>query len=224
MMGFMAAAGRKVRLFLIGTVGKLVYRLWMWSTRITVEGEESYRQLRDQNTPVIFIVWHGRLLITPFFFRNRGVMPMISPSGDGELLVRLASGWGYKFLRGSGSHSMLKAWATLKDELAQGGEVVIVPDGPKGPGREMKPGALKLSQVTGAPIVPFSFSAARKKILGSWDGFLLPRPFQRLVAVYGEPFTVDPGLKDEAFELERIRIGNMLRELDERSDRYFDGL
>ena len=223
MMGPMAL-GRRARLFLIGTVGKLVYRLWMWSTRITVEGEEPYRLLRDQGKSVILMVWHGRLFITPFFFRNRGIMPMISPSGDGELLVRLASGWGYKFLRGSGSHSMLKAWATLKDVLAQGGEVVMVPDGPKGPGREMKPGALKLSQVTGAPIVPFSFSAARRKIFGSWDGFLLPWPFQRLVAFYGEPFTVDPGLKDEAFEQERLRIENLLRELDERADRYFDGL
>jgi len=223
MMGSMAL-GRRARLFLIGTVGKLVYRLWMWSTRITVEGEEPYRLLRDQRKPVILMVWHGRLFITPFFFRNRGIMPMISPSGDGEFLVRLASGWGYKFLRGSGSHSMLRAWATLKDELAQGGEVVIVPDGPKGPGREMKPGALKLSQVTGAPIVPFSFSAARRKIFGSWDGFLLPWPFQRLKAIYGEPFTVDPGLKDEAFEQERLRIENLLRELDERADHYFDGL
>jgi len=224
MMGSMAL-GQRVRLFLIGSIGKLVYRLWMWSTRITVEGEEPYRRLRDQNKPVIFMIWHGRLFITPFFFRNRGIMPMISPSGDGELLVKLASGWGYKFLRGSGSHSMLKAWATLRKELAAGGEVVIVPDGPKGPGKHVKPGALKLSQVSGAHIVPFSFSAARRKILGSWDGFLLPWPFQRLVAIYGEPFTVDPGgIKEEAFEQERLRIEGLLKELDARADQYFDGL
>jgi len=224
MMRFMATAGRKVRLFLIGTFGKLVYRLWMWSTRITVVGEEPYRLLRDQRKPVILMIWHGRLFITPFFFRNRGIMPMISPSGDGEIIVRLASGWGYKFLRGSGSHAMLKAWATLKGELAQGGEVVIVSDGPKGPVRKMKPGALRLSQATGAFIVPFSFSAPRRKILGSWDGFLLPRPFQRLVAIYGEPFTVGPELKDDAFEQERLRVENLLRELDERADRHTDGL
>jgi lysophospholipid acyltransferase (LPLAT)-like uncharacterized protein len=213
-----------VRLFLIGSLGRMLYRLWMWSTRTTVSGEESYRRLRDLGKPVILLIWHGRLFITPYFFRNQGIMPMISPSGDGELLVRLASGWGYKFLRGSGSHSMLKAWATLREELAAGGVVVIVPDGPKGPGRRMKPGALKLSQVTGAAIVPFSFSAGRRKILGSWDGFLLPRPFQRLVALYGEPFTVDPALKDEAFEEERLRIESLLTDLDERADRSFGGL
>jgi lysophospholipid acyltransferase (LPLAT)-like uncharacterized protein len=211
-------------LILIGTLGKLVYRLWMMSTRTTVLGEESYRRLREEGKPVILVIWHGRLFITPRFFRNQGIMPMISPSGDGELLVRLASGWGYKFLRGSGSHSMLKAWATLKEELSAGGVVVIVPDGPKGPGKQMKPGALKLSQVTGAPIVPFSFSAGRRRILGSWDGFLLPRPFQRLVALFGEPFTVDPGLKGDAFEEERLRIENLLMDLDAQADRYFNGL
>ncbi|MFA9453131.1 MAG: lysophospholipid acyltransferase family protein [Candidatus Aminicenantaceae bacterium] len=216
--------GQRVRLFLIGSIGKLVYRLWMWSARTTVVGEEPYKQLRDQNKPVILMIWHGRLFITPYFFRNRGIMPMISPSGDGELLVKLASGWGYKFLRGSGSHSMLRAWAILKKELAAGGEVVIVPDGPKGPGKQVKPGALKLSQVSGAPIVPFSFSAARRKILGSWDEFLLPWPFQRLVAIYGEPLTLDPGLKDEEFEQERLRIEGLLKELDARADQYFDGL
>ncbi len=223
MMGSMAL-GQRVRLFLISSLGKLVYRLWMWSTRTTVLGEESYRNLRDRGRPVILMIWHGRLFITPYFFRNQGIMPMISPSGDGELLVRLASGWGYKFLRGSGSHSMLKAWAALKEELAAGGVVVIVPDGPKGPGKQVKPGALKLSQVTGAPIVPFSFSAGRRKILGSWDGFLLPRPFQRLVAVFGEPITVDPDLKDDAFEGERLRVEGLLKDLDEQADRYFNAL
>jgi lysophospholipid acyltransferase (LPLAT)-like uncharacterized protein len=218
------AHSKRLRLFLIGTIGKLVYRLWMWSTRISVEGEEPYRQLREQKRPVILMIWHGRLFITPFFFRNRGIMPMISPSADGELMVRIASGWGYKFIRGSGSHSMLKAWATLKEELAQGGEVVIVSDGPKGPGREMKPGALKLSQVTGASIVPFSFSAARKRILGTWDRFLLPWPFQRLVGIYGAPFAVDPDLKDDGFEKERLRIEKLLKELDKRADQYSDGL
>ena len=102
--------------------------------------------------------------------------------------------------------------------------MVIVPDGPKGPGKQVKPGALKLSQVTGAPIVPFSFSAGRRKILGSWDGFLLPRPFQRLVAVFGEPITVNPGLEEDAFEEERLRVEGLLKDLDEQADRYFNGL
>jgi len=62
-------------------------------------------------------------------------------------------------------------------ELKQGGEVIIVPDGPRGPNREMKLGGLKLAQETGAYLVPFTFSTSRKKFLGSWDSFLLFYPF-----------------------------------------------
>jgi lysophospholipid acyltransferase (LPLAT)-like uncharacterized protein len=212
----------RARGILISTVGKLVYRLWMRSLRIEVKGEEFYRPLRDNNTPVILVIWHGRIFIAPFFFRHRNIMPLVSPSGDGEIVVRLASGWGYRFLRGSSSHSLHKAWATLVRTLETGGEVIIIPDGPKGPSRVMKLGALKLSQASGAAVVPFSFSGPRKKYLRSWDRFLLPRPFQRVVAVYGEPVTVPPGLDKAALERERVRIEQSLTALDEQADGHFN--
>lgn len=219
-MGRMAFKER-VRGFLISTVGRFVYRLWMRSLRIKVKGEEHYRLLRENNTPVILVIWHGRIFIAPFFFRHRNIMPLVSPSGDGEIVVRLASGWGYRFLRGSGSHSLHKAWATLLRTLEEGGELIIIPDGPKGPNRIMKQGALKLSQASGAAVVPFSFSCPRRKFLRSWDSFLLPRPFQRVVAVYGKPMTVSSGLDKDAFERERARMEQSLTALDERADEYF---
>ena len=220
-MGRMAFKER-VRGALISTVGKWVYRLWMRSLRIEVKGEEYHRSLRAQDTPVILVIWHGRIFIAPFFFRHRNIMPMVSPSGDGEIVVRLASGWGYRFLRGSGSHSLHKAWSTLLQNLTEGGEVIIVPDGPKGPNRVMKRGALKLSQASGAAVVPFSFSCPRRKFLRSWDRFLLPRPFQRVVAVYGEPLTVSPGLDEAECEQERVRLERRLTALDEEADGYFE--
>ncbi len=213
---------KSMRLFLISTVGKLIYRLWVRSARTVIKGEEAYLQLREQGKPVILIIWHGRIFFAPFFFRNKSIMPMISPSGDGEILVRLASGWGFKFVRGSSSHSVIRAWASLKRELEQGGVVVIVPDGPKGPGRKMKAGALKLSQATGAAIMPFSFSTPRKKFLDTWDRFLLFWPFHRVVAAFGEPRAVSPDLTEEAFEQVRLEIEEQLTELDMWADRYFN--
>lgn len=215
------ALNKRIRLLLIATVGKLVYRLWVRSARTVVEGEESYKKLREQGKPVVLIIWHGRIFFAPFFFRNQDMMPMISPSGDGEILVRLASGWGFKFIRGSSSHSIIRAWASLKGELEKDGVVIIVPDGPKGPGRKMKAGALKLSQATGAAIVPVSFSTTRKKFLDTWDRFLLFRPFHRVVAVFGEPRIVSPDLTEEAFDQVRCEIEQQLTELDEWADQYF---
>jgi lysophospholipid acyltransferase (LPLAT)-like uncharacterized protein len=221
MMANMAPAG-KVRGFLISTLGKGLYRLWMMSARVTVVGEQHYRQLRERGKPVVLAVWHGRILFTTFFLRHRGIMPLVSPSEDGEIVVRLASDLGYKFMRGSGSHSMLKAWGGLRQELTAGGQVIIVPDGPKGPGHVMKAGALKLSQATGAAVLPISFSTTRKKFLNTWDRFLLFYPFHRVVAVYGEPVRVAPNLSGEEFEQQRRQLERRLLDLDAWADQYFD--
>ncbi len=220
-MGRMSRAG-KVREWLLSTLGKGLYRLWMASARLTVVGDEHYRRLRERGKPVVIAVWHRRILYTTFFFRRRGIMPLVSPSADGEIVVRLASGLGYRFMRGSGSHSMLRAWGGLRRELLGGGQVIIVPDGPKGPAHVMKAGALRLSQSTGAAILPFSYSTTRKKFLNTWDRFLVFYPFHRVVAVYGEPQWVAPDLSEEEFEQQRRLLERRLRDLDAWADGYFE--
>lgn len=184
-------------------------------------GEERYRELRSQGKPVIFLVWHGRIFIVPYFFRRRKIMPLISPSKDGEIAARIMSGWDYRILRGSGSHTIVKAWNEMIRELKSGGELIIVPDGPKGPNRKMKLGGLKLAQETGAALVPFTFSTSRKKVLKSWDSFLMFYPFSRVVAIYGEPIRVDAALNEDELEKERQRIERLLVQLDEKADKYF---
>ncbi len=188
---------------------------------MTVVGKEGYDRLRAEGKPIVLLIWHGRIFFAPYFFRNTGIVPLISPSRDGEVLVQLAGGWGYKFLRGSSSHSIVRAWKEMKAELAQGGVLVMVPDGPRGPFRILKAGGLRLAQESGAPCVPVTFSARRKKILSSWDRFVVPGPFSRVVAVFGEPFKVSPSLRGEAFETERVRIERLLVELDEKADAFF---
>jgi lysophospholipid acyltransferase (LPLAT)-like uncharacterized protein len=184
-------------------------------------GQERYKELRDKGKAVIFLVWHGRIFIVPFFFRKRGIMPLISPSKDGEFPAQIMSRWGYRNLRGSSSHAVIRVWNRMKNELKKGGEVIIVPDGPRGPDREMKLGGIKLAQETGAVLVPFTFSTSRKKFLKSWDKFLIFYPFTKVVAVYGPPMNVDPALKDDALEKERQKIERVLIELDEKADRFY---
>ncbi|MEE9390851.1 MAG: DUF374 domain-containing protein, partial [Candidatus Aminicenantaceae bacterium] len=135
--------------------------------------------------------------------------------------ARIMSRWGYRIVRGSGSHLIIKAWNEMISELKRGGEVIIVPDGPRGPNREMKLGGLRLAQETGAYLVPFTFSTSRKKILRSWDKFLFFYPFSRVVAMYGQPFTIEPSLKEDALEKERQKIETILVQLDEEADRYY---
>jgi lysophospholipid acyltransferase (LPLAT)-like uncharacterized protein len=206
----------------MGPIGRVLLGLWARSCRMTVIGDGPYQELRRRGVPVVTLVWHGRIFLIPYFFRGRGVMPLVSPSGDGEIAAQIMDGWGYKLLRGSGSHVMVGAWKAMLKELRSGGEVIIVPDGPRGPDRVFKPGGLKLARETGARLVPWTFSTDRKKYLRSWDKFLMFYPFRRIVVMFGVPIEIPPGLSDEDLEKERLRLQALLRDLDRRADEYFD--
>jgi lysophospholipid acyltransferase (LPLAT)-like uncharacterized protein len=211
----------KIRRFLTGILGKWILWLWAKSAHTTVLGEEQYKELRSQKKPVIILIWHGRIFFAPYFFRERGIMPLVSPSEDGEIIAQIIARWGYKTLRGSSSHSIIKAWNEMKRELENGGELIIVPDGPKGPGREMKPGAVKLAKETGAYLVPFTFSSSRRKTLKSWDQFLIPRPFTKLVAIFGNPISVASNLGSEELEQKNQEVQEYMIGLDKKADSFF---
>lgn len=213
---------KNIHWWLVGHVGKFVFWLWSKSVRLTILGEDKYKALRDEGKAVVFLAWHGRIFIVPYFFRKRNIMPLVSPSEDGEIPAQIMARWGYNILRGSGSHAIIRAWNVMKQELKDGGEVIIIPDGPKGPGRVMKMGGIKLAHETGAYLVPFSFSASRKKVLSSWDLFVIGKPFSRIVAIYGDPIAIDPSLDADGLEKERAHLEKIICALDVRADQYFD--
>jgi lysophospholipid acyltransferase (LPLAT)-like uncharacterized protein len=205
---------KQLELWLIKHPGKILIGLWMKLCRWTIEGDEGYQALRKAGRPVVLLIWHGKIFVVPYFFRKRGITALVSPSGDGELVARLMDGWGYKLIRGSGSHPMKTAWIEMITELRAGGEVIIIPDGPKGPDRKFKLGAVKLATETGAALVPFSFTARRRKILHSWDRFEMFFPFTRVAAVYGEPIEIPRDLPAEGQEEERLRAERIMLEFE----------
>ena len=205
----------------VGVLGRFVLRVWAKTCRIKVVGEEDYQRAKQAGKPVILLIWHGRLMLAPYFFRNLQITALVSPSRDGEIIARIALGWRFRIIRGSGSHSIVRAWVEMRQGLRKGGELIIIPDGPRGPDRQLKPGCLKLAQETGAVLVPWSFSAKRKKYLGSWDRFLFFYPFSRIAAIYGKPMAVSPALDEAEFEAERKRIESALIALDAEADSYF---
>lgn len=211
----------KLRWKAVGVLGRFVLRVWAKTSRIKVVGEDEYRKAKQSGKPIILLIWHGRLMLVPYFFRNRGISALVSPSRDGEIIVQIGLGWRFRIVRGSGSHTMVRAWVEMRQDLRKGGELIIVPDGPRGADRVLKPGGLKLAQDTGAVLIPWSFSATRKKFLKSWDRFLFFYPFSRIVAIYGKPMTVSPALDEREFETERKRVERALTDLDAETDSHF---
>lgn len=191
----------------------------MGSCSYRTEGDENYAQFHRQGKPVVFTLWHGRLLPCTYHHRGQGVVTLVSLHRDGEYITRAVRRWGYTAVRGSSSRGGLEALRELIRHVKQGRSLAITPDGPRGPFQKMKPGPAIIAQRTGAPIIPVASAASRGWFFGSWDRFLIPRPFARCRIAYGEPVFV-PRHADEAEiqaamdETER-RIGALMARVEE---------
>jgi lysophospholipid acyltransferase (LPLAT)-like uncharacterized protein len=191
----------------------------MRTTSVSTEGEENFRQFWREKRPVVFTLWHGRLLPCTYHHRHQDVVTLVSHHRDGEYITRLVQKWGYTAVRGSSSRGGLDALRELVRHLRNGRSLAITPDGPRGPREKLKPGPLLAAQLTGAPIIPVASGASRASYFGGWDRFLIPHPFARLRIAYGEPVYV-PRRADEA-ELQavadevEVRLGVLMRRVDQ---------
>lgn len=174
----------------ITSAGGAALNALMASCRIQTVGEENFRQFWRAGIPVVFALWHGRLLPCTYHHRHQRVVTLISQHRDGEYIARVVHGWGYTTVRGSSSRGGVEALREMVRWVKAGRSLAITPDGPRGPREQMKPGPLLVAQRTGAPIVPVATSASRAWYFGGWDRFLVPKPFARLQIEYGAPLEV----------------------------------
>jgi len=178
----------RVRVAVAGA--RLALSALMRTCRFSEVNGGTFRALVGSGQPVIFSLWHGRLLPLTWFYRHYGFVPMISRSGDGEYIARLAAQWGYIPVRGSSSRGGGEALREMLQACEEGRSLVFTPDGPRGPFQELKPGVLRAAQLSGCPIIPITAGAARASFYGHWDRFLVPHPFTRVVILIGDPIMV----------------------------------
>lgn len=201
----------------IGPLGSWALRL-LGATMRTRRDERAVADLLAARAPVIYVVWHARLLLLPYLYRNRGLRVLISRSRDGELMAGLVQRFGFTVVRGSSSRGGASGLRALARALAEGHSVVVVPDGPRGPSESVKPGVVALARLSGAPVVPLALAASAEWRTRSWDGFRVPKPFARCVVRFGEPVRVasQPGRAGD--ESTRKEIEAALREVTWRAD------
>jgi lysophospholipid acyltransferase (LPLAT)-like uncharacterized protein len=178
-----------VNTVLLRAVANLLGVTW----RYEIEGWHHVDPLLKSGSPVVAVVWHGRLLPVAFHHRAQGVGVLVSRHRDGGYLARVARGWGYRVVRGSTRRGGTAGLLGIVRLLEEGHHIAVTPDGPRGPAEEVQPGAVAAAQHTGAPIVPIGAAADRGWWVRSWDRFLVPKPFARVHLVYGEPVSVAGG-------------------------------
>jgi lysophospholipid acyltransferase (LPLAT)-like uncharacterized protein len=177
------------------------------------------------NQPVIFTVWHGQILLLPYLYGRRfRIHALTSRSRDGEILARFIQGFGIRVVRGSSSRGGVRALLALaraaRDEEAN---ILIVPDGPRGPRHVAQGGAVILAKVTGIPMVPVAFAASSKSVLRSWDAFIIPHPLARAAVMFGEPIPVPRHADRDLLEAKRRELETALLEISAAADRAAGG-
>jgi lysophospholipid acyltransferase (LPLAT)-like uncharacterized protein len=168
----------------------------------------------------VWCFWHRCLLPAACFFRGRPrTTLLISASFDGELIARTIDRMGYETVRGSSSRAGAGGLRALARAIRDGATAVIPGDGPRGPRYVLKPGITKLAQLTGLPVNSFYLLPQRAWVMRSWDGLLVPRPFSRVVMVWGRP--VPPPESTDAEEQARLAAEETLERLRAMAEGYF---
>ncbi|MBK8465264.1 MAG: lysophospholipid acyltransferase family protein [Chloracidobacterium sp.] len=183
--------------------------------RFEIRGKENLERVRTAGKVPIYALWHNRIFLSTYFFRNRGIVIMTSQSFDGEYIARTLQRFGCGAIRGSSSRGGAKALVEMIKAMRTGMPMAFTVDGPRGPRYEAKLGPIILAKKTGNPIVPFVIEPQKFWTVNSWDKMQIPKPFTRAITIIGEPISVDSNANDAEVESKLLELQKSLDSLVE---------
>jgi len=205
----------KLLLNVLPPAGYLTIKLIGASQRTCVVNLRTVRHVFTRHGCAIFAFWHNRLMMIPYVYRRlfgmKDIVTLISSSRDGEYFVRALKLFRPFVIRGSSTRGGSAAFKALVRSIREGKDCIITPDGPQGPKYSVQPGIITLARLTGVPIIPVSYWSSRRKILNTWDRFILTLPFGTTTYVFGDPLYCPPRATDSQMaDLARNLQGSLL--------------
>jgi len=192
---------------------------WCMTLRSKNINEEEENHFKNLTGPYILTLWHGRIFYLFYYLRRHpDYFLLISPSGDGDLLARLAGLMGYSVIRGSTYKKAVSAARSLIKVLRRNQRIIIIADGSRGPRCVAQPGSVQLAGITGAPIFPMTFGAKYKVVLNSWDQFVIPLPFTRCTLNFSSPISLPSKSSEQTIEGKRLELEDALNRISKASD------
>jgi lysophospholipid acyltransferase (LPLAT)-like uncharacterized protein len=171
----------------------LLIRLWMSTLRTRIVSADGAEHPVDPRLArYIYAFWHEGLL-APLVTRPK-IRVLISQHTDGEFIAQVCQRLGIGVIRGSTARGGCQALLAMIRDQDESTHLGVTPDGPRGPRRKLKPGAVMVASQSGLPIVPVGIGFVRAWRFNSWDRFALPCPFSRMVGIVGLPIHIPPDL------------------------------
>ena len=180
----------------INLAPRIIY-FFIWIIFLTCK--KSFSKTNLTNEPCVVLFWHGRLALMSFAYVHwwtngqnpqRRAKVIISDHKDGEIIARVISFFSIDAIRGSSSKGAVKALAQSFRELKSGIDVIITPDGPRGPYHSVADGAVVIAQKQNAQIQILNYEASKFWQLKSWDKMIIPKPFSKISYTLSPPFSV----------------------------------
>lgn len=196
----------------LGAVMAAYLRLIQRTLRWRHEGLDKAEAVLSGEQGAIGLFWHGRVFlclgIGHIWLRRPRCASMASPSADGEIVAQAMARIGFPAFRISSAkpgdtakaRAAVAAFRQAMSFVAEGGVLIVTPDGPRGPNEVIAAGSLQIARRTGAPIWLMGIASAPAIRLETWDKAMIPLPFGRGATVWDGPYHVPADADDGAIE------------------------
>jgi lysophospholipid acyltransferase (LPLAT)-like uncharacterized protein len=188
------------------------------SLTINIVNGTSAGELENMNQNYVLAFWHSTMLVPWYLNRNKNYVGLTSKSKDGDLLARVLNKWNYCVVRGSSSSGGDEALNLMVDYARNKSSIAVTPDGPKGPARRMKAGAVIAAKRGNVPLLLLGVGYKKNRKLKSWDRFEIPKFFSRVNVVYSEPIYISSELSYEETSEMIQNCENKLNELQRTAE------
>ncbi|MGB7925070.1 MAG: lysophospholipid acyltransferase family protein [Pyrinomonadaceae bacterium] len=192
------------------------------TARFEVEGWENHLTATREGSLPIYVFWHERIFLTTYWWPKKIARPpvvMTSRSFDGEYIARFIQRFGYGAVRGSSTRGGPGAIVEMARLMRAGCATAFTIDGPKGPPRVAKMGAVLLAKKTGQPILPVTMALRRFWRIPTWDSLQIPKPFTRATVYIAPPIHVAPDADEKMLQAKRDELQHALDEINSKDER-----
>lgn len=186
--------------------------------------QEFFTDIQNVNLPdcgpCVYAMWHAHQCCVHGLPDRANCNVLVSRSRDGQIIANVVEKWGFKVIHGSkGKKGSVEATLQMIHALEHGECCAIMVDGPKGPAKVVKDGAIKVAKKAGVPIVPVYWYSPNWTFLKfpSWDGFRIPFFWTKLINIYGEPIYVDAHNDKAQDEEVRLKVQRSLEKLEKEA-------
>ena len=204
----------------------LAYMRLVAATGRTVRtGVTEMFEARRRGTNVVLAVLHQDVFLSPYVFRDEGIVTLANVGDAGDLISAVLERCGFEVLRGGSSRRASRRTPAVREMLARLTErarasaviAAVTPDGSQGPAGAVKPGLVFLAMRTEAEIYCLNIHASRAVYAPTWDRTAIPLPFSTIHVELDGPIRVPKRCGRAELESTRREVERRLHALHERA-------